>query len=90
MKLRQEYNSSKRFDLLFVEPLNIPNFILFKEQIQAVDERRNNALETTIKPYLNENSIISTVAEPSVQCEKKGKGTKAKSKKHKDIQPKLL
>ena len=41
MKLRQEYNSSKRFDLLFVEPLNIPNFILFEEQIQAVDERRS-------------------------------------------------
>ena len=39
MKLRQEYNSSKRFDLLFVEPLSIPNFLLYEEPIQAIDER---------------------------------------------------
>lgn len=41
MKLRQEYNSEKRFDLLLVEPLNISNFFLFDEQIQIIDERRS-------------------------------------------------
>ncbi len=40
MKLRQEYNSAKRFDLLFVEPLNIPDFFLYGEQIQTIDERQ--------------------------------------------------
>ncbi|MBN1182187.1 MAG: NADAR family protein [Bacteroidales bacterium] len=46
MKLRQEYNSEKRFDLLFVEPLTIPNFIFYHNQIQEIDERQNflNAL----------------------------------------------
>ncbi len=41
MKLRQEYNSINKFDLLFVEPLNVPNFLLFSEQIQAIDERHS-------------------------------------------------
>lgn len=41
MKLRQEYNSPNRFDLLFVEPLNIPNFLLFDEQISVIDERQH-------------------------------------------------
>jgi ribA/ribD-fused uncharacterized protein len=41
MKLRQEYNSANRFDLLFVEPLNIPNFFLYDEKIQVVDERQS-------------------------------------------------
>lgn len=41
MKLRQEYNSPNRFDLLFVEPLNIPNFLLLEEQIPLIDERQH-------------------------------------------------
>lgn len=41
MKLRQEYNSASRFDLLFVEPLEIPNFLLYGEPIQVIDERHN-------------------------------------------------
>ncbi len=40
MKLRQDYNSANRFDLLFVEPLSIPNFSLYDVQIQVVDERQ--------------------------------------------------
>jgi ribA/ribD-fused uncharacterized protein len=111
MKLRQEYNSSKRFDLLFVEPLNIPNFILFEEQIQDIDERQSfieslynywklmpiRQLENSVyksvasiaKPHLNGNGNISTVAEPLVNYETKRNATKSKSKKSKDIQPKL-
>lgn len=41
MKLRQEYNSEKRFNLLYVEPLPIPNFFLLEEQIPIIDEREN-------------------------------------------------
>jgi len=41
MKLRQEYNSANRFHLLFVEPLSLPNFLIFDEQIQVVDERQS-------------------------------------------------
>ena len=41
MKLRQEYSSANRFHLLFVEPLNLPNFLIFDEQIQVVDERQS-------------------------------------------------
>jgi ribA/ribD-fused uncharacterized protein len=41
MKLRQEYNSANRFHLLFVEPLRFPNFSIFDEQIQVVDERQS-------------------------------------------------
>ncbi|MBK9290864.1 MAG: NADAR family protein [Bacteroidetes bacterium] len=41
MKLRQEYNSEKRYELLYVEPLNIPNFLFYGEPIQIVDERHN-------------------------------------------------
>ena len=40
MKLRQEYNSAKRFDLLCVEPVNISNFVLLGEPIRIVDERQ--------------------------------------------------
>lgn len=57
MKLRQEYNSANRYDLLFVEPLNIPNFVLFDEQIQAVDERQHfiDNLQKHWKPKLSKN-----------------------------------
>ncbi len=41
MKLRQEYNSECRYDLLYVEPLKIPDFMLYNEPIQIVDERLN-------------------------------------------------
>ena len=41
MKLRQEYNSANRFHLLLVEPLSLPNFLIFDEQIQVVDERQS-------------------------------------------------
>jgi ribA/ribD-fused uncharacterized protein len=41
MKLRQEYNSAKRYDLLFVEPLNIPNFLLYGDPIHTIDERQS-------------------------------------------------
>lgn len=41
MKLRQEYNSTSRFHLLYVEPLSLPDFFIFDEQIQAVDERQS-------------------------------------------------
>jgi ribA/ribD-fused uncharacterized protein len=41
MKLRQEYNSANRYDLLFVEPLPIPDFSLYGAQIQTVDERQS-------------------------------------------------
>lgn len=40
MKLRKEYYSENRLDLLFVEPLNIPNFIIYHNPIQVVDERQ--------------------------------------------------
>lgn len=40
MKLRKEYYSENRLDLLFVEPLNIPNFVLYHNPIQVVDERQ--------------------------------------------------
>lgn len=41
MKLRQNYNSANRFDLLYVEPLDIPNFVLNSEQIKTIDERQS-------------------------------------------------
>lgn len=41
MKLRQEYNSEKRFELLYVEPLTIPNFLFYGESIPIIDERQN-------------------------------------------------
>jgi ribA/ribD-fused uncharacterized protein len=40
MKLRQEYNSEKRYDLLLVEPLNMPDFFLYNNPIQRIDERQ--------------------------------------------------
>lgn len=40
MKLRQEYNSTKRYDLLFVEPLNISDFLIYGEPIQIIDLRQ--------------------------------------------------
>lgn len=40
MKLRQEYSSAKRYDLLSVEPLNIPDFVLYGEPIQTIDLRQ--------------------------------------------------
>jgi len=39
MKLREEYYSDSRYDLLKVEPLNISNFLLFEKPIEIVDER---------------------------------------------------
>ncbi|MFH1118239.1 MAG: NADAR family protein [Bacteroidota bacterium] len=40
MKLRKEYYSENRLDLLYVEPLNLPNFLLYHNPIQVVDERQ--------------------------------------------------
>lgn len=40
MKLRKEYYSENRLDLLFVEPLNLKNFLLYHNPIQVVDERQ--------------------------------------------------
>ena len=79
MKLRQEYYSEKRYDLLYVEPLNIPDFNLFDQPIQIIDERVNfinylNNLwklpktqydwENDFKNLVNKNEI-SVVAESS-------------------------
>jgi ribA/ribD-fused uncharacterized protein len=41
MKLRLEYNSEQRFDLLYIEPLSIPNFLIYGEKITVIDERQN-------------------------------------------------
>lgn len=41
MKLRQEYNSERRYELLYVEPLTIPDFLFYGEPIPVIDERHN-------------------------------------------------
>lgn len=41
MELRQKYMSENRYELLLVEPLEIKNFKIFGEPIQAIDERVN-------------------------------------------------
>lgn len=66
MKLRQEYNSANRFDLLFVEPLSIPNFSLYDEEIQVVDKRQtfidNLQIHWMLKPkqQINEHIAFKT------------------------------
>jgi N-glycosidase YbiA len=41
MQLRQEYYSENRYDLLIVEPLNIPDFYLLGKPILVIDERKS-------------------------------------------------
>ena len=61
MKLRKEYYSENRLDLLFVEPLNIPNFILYHNTIQVVDERQK-FLDTLAKSWrISPTTTISKV-----------------------------
>jgi ribA/ribD-fused uncharacterized protein len=61
MKLRQEYNSEKRYELLYVEPLAISNFLFYGEPIPVIDERQN-FIESLykfwgIKPKLDKQEI---------------------------------
>lgn len=42
MELRQSYNEKRySYEMFVVEPLNIPNFILFGQQIVTIDERES-------------------------------------------------
>ncbi len=41
MELRDEYFSPKKYDLLYVAPPDIKNFLILDEQIQVIDERKS-------------------------------------------------
>lgn len=103
MKLREEFNSEKRYELLVVEPLNIPNFSLFNLPIGVIDERRNFIIHLLDKwkisldldatnyknvEKLNESKIFN---EPIQKLTKKKKSSKHKSDttKSKLLQPEL-
>jgi ribA/ribD-fused uncharacterized protein len=47
MDLRQTFYSTNKFSLLIIEPIIIPDFLLFNEKITVIDERQNfvNSLE---------------------------------------------
>ena len=40
-RLREIYISEERYKLLVLKPLEIPDFILFSEKIESIDERKN-------------------------------------------------
>jgi type I restriction enzyme S subunit len=42
MELRSEYNSENRYNLLYVEPLKIPDFFINGNPIRVIDERNNS------------------------------------------------
>jgi len=71
MKLRQEYNSEKRFDLLFVEPLNIPDFILYGIPIQAIDERQK-FLDYLAQRFKGQPILTSIVESRTFSIDKHG------------------
>ena len=60
MKLRQEYHSANRFHLLLVEPPSIPNFLIFDQQIQVVDERQS-FIDNLYKDWRITPSYLSSI-----------------------------
>jgi ribA/ribD-fused uncharacterized protein len=58
MDLREKYISDQKYNLLYVEPLSIPDFQLFGKPIEVIDERNNLITELKNKmkiPYQNTN-----------------------------------
>lgn len=105
MKLRLEYNSEKRFDLLYVEPLRIPNFLIFGQSVPIIDERKNfisslvnrwgldvQAPSKTIKKYALEDSFVKTpITEyKSIPIKTPKKAKIVKSRKRETLQTQAL
>lgn len=106
MKLRLEYNSENRYDLLYVEPLNIPNFSIYGQPIPVVDERKNLIIYLTkhwgldiqlpsksIKKYTVEDSLIKEpINEYKIEVSKNQKKSKIvkNSKRNSPISQALL
>jgi len=81
MLLRKKYYSENRLDLLKVEPLKIPDFILFYNPIKVVDERKNFLYDLAHKwgfsskviqkipkeESMNQNAEISTKTETNLK-----------------------
>jgi ribA/ribD-fused uncharacterized protein len=81
MELRQSYNEKRyKYEMFVVEPLDIPNFTLFGDKIDRIDERelfislfkkntRYHEIENTInkvKQYNNVKSERSIISEPLI------------------------
>ena len=97
MELRQEYMSENRYKLLYVEPLNISDFLIFGQPIEPVDERQNfidylirtfNLKKSEKKIYYNYTTMtLQTVQEPeSTLAKPKDKKEKTKKKQKEDKQ----
>jgi len=69
MDLRQSFYSKDSFSLLFVEPPQIENFLLYEEQIRPIDERPNfiNWLQNYWRLSLNNDLKIPSQKENSIQ-----------------------